>query len=572
MSGFQQQQQQQRRQPEHGMAASSGLDLPNDFVNDPAMYLTSIASEYPSRQGLASLAGAVARWFVSASPDGSAAADPGSPATQVAGLYLQAAAVQLRDRPSGGGGRVASRGSSADVEQEMIQTRCRYETLEAVGAAATLCPNRMAIASSGILPTLAQLMTAPPAPRTPFAAAAVAAPADVPGSFPTEALPALLFSPGDPPPPRPMTNAATTKMGSSTSYAPLQQAHVEFLQCALLAEQYRYAARMVEGTWPCPTSTVSVKAVLRYFYLRGLIHLGCQDYDQAHRCWWTCLSIPADICSTIMVQAWKKMVLVQPLFHRHRGTIVDAPTNYPISSSSRPGSAQKTGKARHSPVTTATTAGGGGTTNATSSSLPAAIPKCMTRLLVSAKDGHDHNILLYTRLGPAVEAGNPEVIQALIQSHEGLLKADGNYGLAQDCLRCAEEIQVWKDSQLFSVVPVAQLGQRWKVPLEQVPQRLIDSKLPCRIEEDGMVVFDTGAGECNNDSAAGASSSSSVWMDLSDWMQLLERMQQLDANISTSSKYQSIVRQEDKGGIGPGGGLTALAGAASLGPRGVEDF
>ena len=139
----------------------------------------------------------------------------------------------------------------------------RLRSSQAVGAAASKSP-RIGISTSGILPTLAQIMLNEP--------------------------------------------------------DRLQQAAVEFLQCALLAEQYRYAERLIRGTWPLPNSTVSVKQVLRYYYLRGMIHLGCDDPVLAHRSFWTCLTVPAEANSKIMIEAWKKVVFVQCLLEGSTAT------------------------------------------------------------------------------------------------------------------------------------------------------------------------------------------------------------------------------------------------------------
>mmetsp|Transcript_23004 Transcript_23004/g.42723 ORF Transcript_23004/g.42723 Transcript_23004/m.42723 type:complete len:511 (-) Transcript_23004:308-1840(-) len=485
----------------------SNLVLPQGFLQDPAVFLTSLASQPPSRQGLAALAGPISKWFIAAAPRTIISPEDASsshPAAQVAGLYLQAASVQLRDDARAGD----------DVQQEMATTQHQYETLEAVGAAATLCQSRMAIASSGILPTLAQLML-----HSQTAADAV----------PPEATASSNSS-------RPSLSSAESVFSptSSASFPPLQQVSVEFLQCCIIAEHHRYAERFIRGTWPRPSNTVNIRTVLRYYYLRGIVHMGCGDYAMAHRCWWTCLSVPAEICSTIMIHAWKKLSLVQPLLDRSRGTN----SLYHDKSSS---SSQK-----------ATTR------------FPACMAKCMARMLTSGKESKDEAVMLYTQLGPAAEMGNVELVRSLIQTHESLLKKDGNYGLALVCLKRAQGIQVWQAARLFSIVSMTQLAQRWKILPEQVPQRLIDSEVPCRLEDDGMVVFAlndaSDDNNSNNSMFHGAHtglpqpindpSTSSPWIDLSEWMQLLERMQRLDAGISTSSKYHALKKEEKSSSAG----------------------
>jgi hypothetical protein len=99
--------------------SASALLLPPSFVQDPAAYLVSIALESPSPQGLAQLAGSVAAWFQSPAS--------AQKASQVANIYLQATAKQLKHHSMG----TAAAGGDARLEEiEMIQTQQRYEVME----------------------------------------------------------------------------------------------------------------------------------------------------------------------------------------------------------------------------------------------------------------------------------------------------------------------------------------------------------------------------------------------------------------------------------------------------------
>ena len=102
----------------------------------------------------------------------------------------------------------------------------------------------------------------------------------------------------------------------------------EFLQACIYAKEYHYAYQQISDTWPLPTkdylakvgnTTPSVEILLRYYYLRGVICMGCEPiyHPLAIRCFWTCLIVPvasdANAVSAIAVAAWKKMVLLQSL-------------------------------------------------------------------------------------------------------------------------------------------------------------------------------------------------------------------------------------------------------------------
>ncbi|KAL3920790.1 MAG: hypothetical protein SGILL_003079 [Bacillariaceae sp.] len=495
----------------------ANIMLPPQFIEDPAAFLNHIAMQPPSSQGVAVLAGPIAKWFVSAAPkqvidaeqqplpDGAAVLEI-HPAVHVSSHYLRAAAVQLRENSTIAG----------NLEQEMAKTKNQYEVLSAVGVAASLCPTRAGVASTGIIPTLAQVMLQQAASdAAPPAAAASAKQPSLDGGG---------------------SGGISILAQSAANYPTLQQAGVEFLQCALVAEHYRYAARLVQGTWPRPTNTVNVKTVLRYYYLRGLIHEGCGDHVMAHRCWWTCLSVPADACSAIMVAAWKKLALVQPMLDRTRGV---SNVHYPINQSKA--------------------------TETITTRFPKSTTKALGRLLATGKEQKDASIVLYTQLGPAVEMCKPDAVLSLIQTNEAVLRNDGNYGLAQQCLQHVRNNQVYEASQLFSTVSVAQLAQRWTIAPEQVPQRLMDSKVPCHVEDDGMVVFAASAPSNDNSGLPPPSNhhDSALWVDLSEWMQLLERLQHLEMSITTSSKYHAY-KEMDKGGSG--------GKSEAMGPRGVEDF
>ena len=95
--------------------------LPAAFVEDPAGFLASIASQQPSRAATSHLAGPVAAFLGQQEPFVGTTPPPTETpsSSQIAALYLQAAAKQLAGDVKVG-----------DMEQEMIRAQQHYEILE----------------------------------------------------------------------------------------------------------------------------------------------------------------------------------------------------------------------------------------------------------------------------------------------------------------------------------------------------------------------------------------------------------------------------------------------------------
>jgi hypothetical protein len=94
-------------------------------------------------------------------------------------------------------------------------------------------------------------------------------------------------------------------------------AQVEFLQCCILASQYRYARKTFDslfglGHVPGDSSnSKNTELYLRYHYLRGIIYYNCDEITSAVTEWNICISAPSHAMSHIILKAWKKMVLAK---------------------------------------------------------------------------------------------------------------------------------------------------------------------------------------------------------------------------------------------------------------------
>ncbi|KAL3944739.1 MAG: hypothetical protein SGBAC_001158 [Bacillariaceae sp.] len=485
------------RDATYRIPSSSTLMLPPEFVQDPSSFLTTIASEPPSHEALRKLAGSVASWF--SNPNSAEAA------SQVSSFYLKAAATQLKVETSLAGATVAAARKAARSgrmeEMEMLHIQHKAEVVDAIGVAATHCiSNRISISSSGIIPTLAQIMM----------------------NAPNE----------------------------------LQSVGVEFLQCSLLAEQYRYAARLLQGTWPRPMEGSSVKQVLRYYYLRGMIHLGCNDLVLAHRCFWTCLSIPSDSLSKITFEAWKKMVLVQCLMTKQpeeANRMIRTPKSMPSVMGKLLSSFQEGGSGNKPKPARAVSRGDHGHPEEQQRRPSQRLTQRLDQL--TAQEA----VASYMSLTDAFGQREKTKFEAVMKEKEATFKEDRNMGLVHQCLTQLIRNQVIHLSNMYSVVPMSKVVSILGLEQEsQVPAVLLESKVPCQIQDDDMVVFDDGD---NNDATTSRDPS---LVDFAEWMELLEKVQLLDISLVTSPKYHLLLQKENN--------TNRKDAPAMGGPRGVEDL
>lgn len=424
-----------------------------------------------------------------------------------------------------------------------------------MGVAASQCQPRSHIEQSGILPVLASLV-----PRS------------------------------------------TTSDVTNLSLEPLTHVHVELLQTCLYAQQYGFAEECVRGSWPKPTAGTTVKQVLRYYYLRGCIHINLRHWNWAIRCLGTCLVVPSDVVSAIAIAAWKKYVLVQCL---HLGP--PAPSDSTTSSSSS--SSSQSLSQHKSPL-----------------QLSKAVPPCLTRFLKSTEtvgtsttgssaasaassamaesegpenppypqNPEDHHadtamhmvesaegdeaesqretqpkradqyknlgVQHYTELVHAFEKRDRPTFDAIVQQHQTLFVSDGNMGLVQQCSVELTRQEVYYLSRIYAVVPLHRLATSLHLSNDNVRTLLRqlqkDLDWPIEIQNDtDMVVFP-------NVPASRPKDRNEDSVSLEQLGELTRMIQKLDIAISCHPKYPT--RKDETS-------VAADAGKLFAGPLGVED-
>lgn len=293
----------------------------------------------------------------------------------------------------------------------------------------------------------------------------------------------------------------------------MSSANVEFLQCALLAGQYRFASRIVRDEWPKPEKGTSLSLILRYFYLRGMIHLGCDEFQLAIRCFWTTLSVPCDVASAIAVDAWKKLVLTKCLVLQD---------SVPFESLVSPPVGASLAIARV-------------LTQSSANPIDAA----------ANVDTHDHlGVSAYIDLAKASHSGDRQEFAKILKDNADLFTADHNYGLAERVASDLEYRYILHTASVYKTLPLAKLAT--DLDKSEDETLLILSQVDgLRFQHinDGMlsleIIYD---------------SEELPTEDLTRLMQVTEQIRKLDVTLAGTSQYQATKAE------------------AGRPPRGVDDF
>jgi len=360
--------------------------------------------------------------------------------------------------------------------------------------------------------------------------------------------------------------------------APLVPLHADLLQIHLYAGSANEAERIVSDTWPRPSRGSSILTVLRYYYLRGLVHMQCGNWEWATRCFWTCLSIPADATSAFAVAAWKKLVLLQSLRQSDQSpaetSVMKTPKTTPvcvsrflnqaINSGSSGGSGEGIFSSNAAPGDMAASIVGApeDVTSPHGSSTP-----LLHKDLLSLADGvfitsatptstllsnAESAIRVYADLVRAfVKIDRQSFGKSLaLNAHQFIV--DGNEQLVQRVDQELARRQIFQWSRVFSAISVEELGERLSMTRDALDQLLLSlTDLPhWTIEiKDEMVFFPKLEPSISGNSGE-------------DLTQLMLMMKKLDASLSTSSKFMSLVRKDSP----------HSADGGKMGPHGVEDM
>lgn len=233
--------------------------------------------------------------------------------------------------------------------------------------------------------------------------------------------------------------------------------HAAFVDAAIGSKQYQAAEQHIRNSWPTPNhATLSAKDVLRYYYLRGILHMGCCNWTMAMRCFTTCICFPSkNVVSAISVAAWKKYVLLQCLV---KGDCVGfkVKTMYDTMPSTLVRLLQESASSRFQKT-----------------SIAESTVEMSDRDVLSAEQQAPTGAAVlnaYTTLTTAVAETDREAFDAIMNGPQRQwFELDGNLGLVQRVDAILLRRQLYKMGGVFSAISTQQLAQELGMPLDQVP-------------------------------------------------------------------------------------------------------
>lgn len=422
------------------------------------------------------------------------------------------------------------------------------------------------------------------------------------------------------------------KGGGDVARESLTPFHAEYLRVCLLAGQYRRAHSFLlsrpihHASLDSPCLRLDPTSCLRAHYHAGLVHLGCEAWDDALDSFHACLVLPCSVVSPMAIAARKKKLLVRCLMlggeeldggldaraaddggggagGRTGPTLEDrilslpggasaAVTKFMSASSNRVGRADPAlggggGAFTSAPERTAgseTSEGSAGRERSSRRRMRGANPdrRAAPSLSSSSLSGgavgverrrppdasstsrENPHLGCYHDLVSAYVRGNADHYAKLLSEMTGLLRSDGNWGLAK---RLEGRLRVYrtirKVASVYSVVGADVLeGKMQEAGASEVDRRGIEDVLMGMVRCDagdpllvdpfvarmdqstGMVSFLDDVDEFYDDEKEERRMEADLSARLKSCIALAERVRNLDIALTTSPKYQQYAMKE----------------------------
>ncbi|GFH59544.1 hypothetical protein CTEN210_16020 [Chaetoceros tenuissimus] len=286
---------------------------------------------------------------------------------------------------------------------------------------------------------------------------------------------------------------------------PLNAANIEFLQCCILASQYRYALHNM----PCLVKEKDVVDYLRFHHLKGIIYYGNDLLIDAIKEFNIVLQTPAMDVSQVMISAWKKLVLVKCTLDQKDVL-----------------------------------------------KLPNGVSQAVSRYF-KGYSSLESTLEFYKSLGEKFHNMTVHALDKLVHQHSEQLQADGNLGMVQRLYSVLEKRIVHTTQNTYSCIPIERLAQKLNLTREECVEYLVqvtmhqqrqvstgnnDSFVKFTVdEEEGVVYFDSEEKDHGLEN------------NIQECMELVQKIKELDVKLASSSKYQMNVMKATAASEGKSG-------------------
>eukprot|EP01102_Stenamoeba_stenopodia_P021489 TRINITY_DN866_c0_g1_i1.p1 TRINITY_DN866_c0_g1~~TRINITY_DN866_c0_g1_i1.p1 ORF type:complete len:430 (+),score=72.25 TRINITY_DN866_c0_g1_i1:139-1428(+) len=282
---------------------------------------------------------------------------------------------------------------------------------------------------------------------------------------------------------------------ASTSAEHLTPIHADFLQVCLQAKVYNAALPVLEQEVLDidPASTgLTPQDMLRYFYYGGIVYIGLKQYKKALEMFKLVLSAPAFALSAIVIESYKKFVLVSLLVH---GQVESLPKTTSIL-------VQRNIK----------------------SGLPA-----------------------YSDFANAFSTYNPEETHKVAASHAEAFQKDRNFGIVKQCIKSLYRRNILRHTQTYLTLSLSDIATSVKLESPKEAEKSVlhmieEGNIFASINQrDGMVSFHEDSEQYNTNEMLNL-----LDKHIAKSVELAHKIKSLDESVSLSANYIQRTNTFDK--------------------------
>jgi len=281
-----------------------------------------------------------------------------------------------------------------------------------------------------------------------------------------------------------------------TTLTPL---HSDFVKLCLLGKCYNAATQVIETDILEIDSQLAPKDYLTYFYYAGMIAIGIKSFRRALDLFKLCLTAPAVVASAIMIDAYKKYILVSLLLNGSVETF----------------------------------------------------PKYTSSIVGKLKG----TLTQYFEFATAYSTNSTEDLHKCAQAHAETFQKDKNFGLIKQCIQSQDLKNIQRLTQTYITLSLSDISQSARIASSKIAElsilKMIDEgQIKATInEKDGMVSF--GGDAESYDSGANLQS---IDANIVAATSLARIVQNLEEQIATSQNYiQRSLMAERHMAAGSGG-------------------